>query len=271
MIDLFKSAMDQYGLSTKDKIIADGKLHRFHVEGDRPGSRNGWYVLFGGTIPAGAYGSWKMGEKYSWCSKSQSKLSQEERAEYKRQMQKILAERDREQKNRHDIASQKALAIWQKSSIVRTDPPYLISKRVRSHGLRLYKSALVVPIRDCTGKLWSLQFIGDDGIKRFLSGGKIQGCYFGIGKPRDTICIAEGYATGASIYEATGHAVAVAFNTGNMKAVALVIRTKFPNLKIILCADNDTKTPGNPGVTKAREAAFAVGGLLTIAGEDFHG
>lgn len=271
MIDPFKSAMDRSGLSTKDKIIADGKLHRFHVEGDRPGSRNGWYVLFGGTIPAGAYGSWKMGAKYSWCSKSQSQFSQKERAAYKRQMQAIALERDSELKKRHDVASQKARSIWQKSSIVRTDPPYLISKGVQSHGLRLYKSALVVPIRDCTGKLWSLQFIGSDGIKRFLSGGKIQGCYFGIGKPGEAICIAEGYATGASIYEATGHAVAVAFNTGNMKAVALVIRSKFPDLKIILCADNDTKTKGNPGVTKAREAALAVGGLLTIAGENFHG
>jgi len=267
MIDKFKQSMDRSGLSTKNKIIADGCLHRFHVIGDKPGSRNGWFVLFDGSIPAGAYGSWKTGEKHSWCSKSQIQYSSAEKAVYKRQMQEIAKARNIAQQNRYDTASRKALEIWRKSSIAEKNYPYLLSKKVQNHGLRLYKLALVVPIRDYMGKLWSLQFINNDGTKRFLSSGKIQGCYLGIGKLRDTICIAEGYATGASIYEATGHAVAVAFNAGNMKAVALAIRAKYPTLKIILCADNDTKTKGNPGVTKAREAALSVEGLMVIAGD----
>ena len=70
-------------------------------------------------------------------------------------------------------------------------------------------------------------------------------------------------ATGATVFEATGYAVAVAFNAGNLKAVALAMRGKFPEAKIILCADNDTHTPGNSGLTKAKEAADAVGGYLT--------
>ena len=83
------------------------------------------------------------------------------------------------------------------------------------------------------------------------------------------MCIAEGYATGASIHEATGAAVAVAFHAGNLVPVARALRTKFPDLRLIVCADDDVNTPGNPGLAKANEAAQAVGALLAIP--DFGG
>ncbi|MBK7252207.1 MAG: toprim domain-containing protein [Gammaproteobacteria bacterium] len=80
------------------------------------------------------------------------------------------------------------------------------------------KGRLLVPVRDSSGRLMSLQRIGPDGEKRFFYGGHVAGGYFIIGAPGDTVCIAEGYATAASIHEATGHAVAVAFNAGNLPA-----------------------------------------------------
>lgn len=78
------------------------------------------------------------------------------------------------------------------------------------------------------------------------------------------LVVAEGFATGASIHEATGHAVAVAFNAGNLKAVAEALHTKYPELRLMLAADDDWRTEGNPGVTKAREAAQAVGGAVAV-------
>nr|MBP6718150.1 toprim domain-containing protein [Rhodoferax sp.] len=74
----------------------------------------------------------------------------------------------------------------------------------------------------------------------------------------------EGYATGASIHECTGHAVAVAFNAGNLEAVAVALRTKYPALKIIIAADDDHQTPGNPGITKAKAAAQTTGATLAV-------
>ena len=101
--------------------------------------------------------------------------------------------------------------------------------------------------------------------KRFLTGGEITGCYHVIGnKPIDRLLVTEGYATGSSLHEATGDTVAVAFYADNLKPVAKILREKFPSLKIILCADNDTQTEGNPGVRKATEAAQEIGGLLAI-------
>jgi putative DNA primase/helicase len=168
----------------------------------------------------------------------------------------------------HARVREKAQRIWCISKPVDLHP-YLTHKKVKAFGIRQYRGsnvavALVIPLRDTRGDLHSLQFIDAKGNKRFLSGGAITGHYYAIGKYAGTLCIAEGYATAATIHQATGHAVAVAFNAGNLKPVALALRVKFPEARIIVCADNDRFTPGNPGVTKAREAALEVKGYLVV-------
>jgi putative DNA primase/helicase len=109
-----------------------------------------------------------------------------------------------------------------------------------------------------------LQLISADGQKKFLSGGKMQGCYFPIGDiaKAHTILIAEGYATAATLYEANNLPTVVAFNAGNLVHVGKSIREQYPTASIIICADDDIKTVGNPGLTKATEAAELVGGKV---------
>ena len=63
----FRRAMREAGVPTSDDICADGQLRRFHVEGDKPRSRNGWYVLHPDDPPAGACGSWRTGVSQTWC------------------------------------------------------------------------------------------------------------------------------------------------------------------------------------------------------------
>jgi putative DNA primase/helicase len=94
-------------------------------------------------------------------------------------------------------------------------------------------------MRDMAGILHSLQTITPAGDKRFLFGGMVKGCYHSIGKPAGLLIVCEGYATGASIHECTGHAVAVAFNAGNLEPVAVALRAKYLALKIIIAADDD--------------------------------
>ena len=100
--------------------------------------------------------------------------------------------------------------------------------------------------------------------KRFLSGGKVTGGFCQIGSKSDSIVICEGFATGASIHEATGLVVAVAFHSGNLLPVSRAIREKFPNHKLIIAADDDWKNKDNTGIKKAKEAASSVGGYLAI-------
>ncbi len=165
----------------------------------------------------------------------------------------------------HEHAAQKAENLW--NSLRETsEHPYLSKKQVLSHGLRDYKGCLVIPLKDVDGKLWSLQFINENHEKRFLSGGKKNGNYFLIGTLAENAFICEGYATGATVYECTGEPVVVAFDSGNLKSVAQALRKKYPNLKMILCADNDCyhENGFNPGVEKAKEAAVATGSTIVV-------
>ena len=174
-------------------------------------------------------------------------------------------EREAEEKRKHAEAASKATAIWKSAKPAPADHPYLLKKSIPASGAKFHGDALVIPMRDGSD-IHSLQFIGPDGDKRFLTGGRILGCYFSIGnlKGAAALCIAEGFATGATIQAATGYPVAVAFNAGNLGPVTKVMRDKFPDLPLILCADDDKHTEGNPGLTKATEAARSVGGLLAI-------
>ena len=88
-------------------------------------------------------------------------------------------------------------------------------------------------------------------------------CYHAIeGKPAGLLVVAEGYATGASIHEATGWPVAVSFNAGNFGPVAVALHKAYPALMLVMAADDDHQTPGNPGMTAAKQAALAVGGFV---------
>lgn len=260
----FEKAMARAGVSPRDPVIADGILHRFHVQGDKTGTQNGWYILFDDGLPTGCFGSWKTGDKHTWCEKSEHELTASQRLEHKRRITEARKAREAEEQARRNAAREKALHIWKVSQPALDTHPYLVKKNVSNHGLRLHKDALVIPMRDSSGILHSLQFIDNEGNKRFLSGGRKKGCYFPIGAPTDTLCIAEGYATAASVFEATGYACAVAFDAENLLNVAKALRSKFSHIEITLCADNDTHTEGNPGLTKAREAATSVGALLAI-------
>lgn len=261
-IEQFRAAIHNAGLHPPEVIEPDGKLHRFASNGRRSDDA-GWYVFHDDGIPAGAFGDWRGGLSETWRADIGRTLSPQEEAAHRARVDAMRREREAEDARRKAEAREKAAAIWQAALPAADDHPYLIGKEVKAHGLRLHDGALVVPMRD-GAELHSLQFIDAEGEKRFLAGGRVSGCYFSIGQPDGTLCIAEGYATGATIHEATGHAVAVAFNAGNLLPVARALRTKFPALRLIVCADDDAMTAGNPGLSKAGEAAQAVGGLLAV-------
>ncbi|WP_017772312.1 DUF927 domain-containing protein [Paraburkholderia kururiensis] len=189
--------------------------------------------------------------------------------------------REREQEAaRHEAAAVEAERIWQAARPAPANHAYLVRKGIDAGALRLYRGdlrigtaacdgALVVPVRDAAGKLWTLEFILEDGQKRYLPNGRKSGCYSIVGDGTGgavpmTLLVAEGYATAATLAEATGHIVAVAFDAGNLMAVAKAMRELYPKARIVLCADDDYRTPGNPGVTKARAAAAAVDGFVAV-------
>jgi putative DNA primase/helicase len=237
-------------------------LHRFGPTGKR-GDDAGWYVLHLSGIPAGCFGDWRTGASETWCARRDEEMSDAERLALRDRMKAAQRARDAETTRRHGESASAALVQWEAAEPAASHA-YLEAKGVRAYGLRIAGRRLLVPMRDAAGKLHSLQFIDADGGKRFLSGGRVKGCYHAIGRPSGAVIVCEGYATGATIHEATGAAVAIAFNAGNLEAAAKSLRAKFPCLSLILAADDDWRTPGNPGLAAAKQAALAVGGLVAV-------
>ena len=259
-------AMQMAGLAPAKALdlVPDGKLRRYRVEGDKGGSTNGWYVLHSHPILAGAFGSWKTGESHNWHEVRAKPPTQAERDALRKHLQATQAARVVEQGRVHAEAQAKAARLWGQARPATNAHPYLQRKRIGAIGIRQLRDMLLIPARDAAGTLHTLQFISPDGSKRFLSGGRIAGCYYAMGRPAGSLLLCEGYATAATVFQATGEATAVAFNAGNLPAVARALRAKFPKARIVVAGDDDSRTPGNPGLTKATEAARAVGGFVAV-------
>lgn len=172
---------------------------------------------------------------------------------------------------RHAQAAARVRAQLAISSPANPGHPYLVRKGIRSHCVRVTGSLLFVPIQ-VAGEVTSGQTIAPDGTKRFYPGGRIKGGYYLIDDETtrpDPLLVCEGFATGAALHEDIGAPVYVAFTAGNIETVAKHVREVHQDRLIVIAADNDQWTPGNPGVTHANRAARAVGGKLLIP--DFTG
>lgn len=261
----FADAIRAAGLPVPDEIVADGELHRFKTGGRGP-SRNGWYVLHADGIPAGRFGCWRAGISETWCAKVRTEMTPAERHAVDEHLRQARDRRDAEAAKAHDAARQEAEQRWEAASPAPADHPYLVAKGIQPQGLRVHTDgALLVPLRDIEGTLHSLQAIARNGSKWFLPGGRIKGTFYRIGgESKGATVICEGLATGATIHEQTGLRVLCAMNAGNLRAVAKAMRQERPNERIMIAADNDHATPGNPGMTKATESAQAVGGIVVV-------
>lgn len=137
---------------------------------------------------------------------------------------------------------------------------YLELKKIKNYGARYSfdtfgNPVLVVPLRTIKNEVQAVQYIKEDGEKRIH--GVKRGNFHLIGEIKEDkpIHVAEGYATAASIYEALDMPIVVAFDCGNIDPVLAALKSEYPKHQIIIAADDDRETNGNPGKTKAEEAA----------------
>ena len=269
-VEQFRTAMRTAGLDYDDPIIDDGCLRRFKAAGDR--TRNSGYILFPGPRAAGAFWCHKRQIKETWVDRNANHLTPTEREALHRSITEAEKTRQHEEGLRRRKAQKLAAWILSKAGLADAQHPYLIRKGVKPHGeLRQRGDDLVLPLRDVDGVLHSLQFIAPDRRfdgerdKDFLLGGRISGCLYTVADTgTGPLCLCEGYATAASIFEATGYAVVCAMNCGNLLGVAKALRSKSPKRDIIIAGDNDAFTEGNPGVAKAAEAAREIRARLAI-------
>lgn len=263
-------------------IVADDKWHDFQIDGDAKGKKKGFYTLrIDGDFVSGAFGDRRSGEVIQYRGRPTKKMTDEERREYARKREEDDKRREQEKNERHEAASEKARERWAQGKF--GPHGYLERKQVNGEGTRVYTNGrLMVPMY-AEGKLWGVQSIDEDGVKMFQSGGRKKGCFCPITtaeEDKSTICIAEGYATAATVRMATGWPTLAAFDAGNLIHVAKTMRDKYPEARIIICGDNDSEKfdkkgnqIGMSGQIKGLEAADAVNGIAVfpdVTGTDWN-
>ena len=244
------------------EIIADGTIHRFDV--DAVGDKKGWYVChFTEEMSHAFYGDWSECQTYRWHSLKDTVVTPAQSKKLKSAMSEAQKKFNEERALEQSEAAKKCAELWNAVASASDDHPYLNKKRVKAYGIKLHQSNnnLIIPVLS-RGNISSLQSIDVSGKKGFYPNGKVSGGYHLLGDVGPLVLICEGYATGASLYEATGIPTVVAFNAGNLPKVANELKKEHPDADFIICADNDKWTSGNPGRTKAKEAAEVFSGMV---------
>ena len=263
MAEQFRTAMHRAGLEPPSAIIPDGNLHRYYVPGDKPGTLNGWYVLHS-VGATGLFGCWKRGINEFWHLCGDDAITPGQKATHRANMEALRKKQTEERDRLHARCRKQSAGIFCNAPPAPPEHPYLQRKGIKPHGVRISGKSLVIPVA-VNGTLTGLQFIRPDGSKQFMAGTEISGGYFCIGTPQvKTVIICEGFATGASLHEASGHAVAVAFNAGNLLPVAVALRAKYPEYRLVICADDDHGNEVNTGLEKGAEATRKINGLLVV-------
>lgn len=280
-----RQACEHIGVDYKP-VAADGAWHVANLTNDHKGKDDARIKLFPDR-QGGMIWNHKTGERQTFfVNRFQpgETLSAEERA-------RIEAERLRREntiRERHQKAAKRARLLWDAARPAPENHPYLARKHIQAHGARVatwerliqqenrkharlaIENALLVPLCNAAGAIRSIQAIFPekcpalDRDKDMLAGGGLAGLFWWIGAKSDTVLIAEGFATAATLHEETRHRVYIAFTANNLVSVGELLREKLPDAELIFCADNDANTPGNPGLTKATEAAQAVGGKVAV-------
>lgn len=291
-INDFISALVAHGFKPNraSDIKADDRWNRIEVNGEK--KKNLRYQLkIDGNFAIARFVHSVEGVSYKWHSKTNKKLSPDERAEIDARREVEKKEAEAERARRELDAKTRAQRVWKAARATAGDHPYAKRKGITGAWGRIYKGALIIPKWN-DNELWALEYIAASGEKRCSKDGRAIGSYCALAMPDDdksTIFICEGYATGESVREALGFPVIVAFNAGNLEPVARIMRKRYSEARIVIAADNDQWTfrhgkkpddldtkaiPGddgrwaawrkaealvNPGIDKAQSAAVEIG------------
>ena len=260
-----------------DHPIMDGQKHRISVEGENHSAISGSGV-YGAHLdghPAGYIKNNKSGIEMKWKAKGYS-LDAERKAQLGAEAATKLQARAAEQQQLHEQTAQRVRTQLDGLKPVEQPTAYLAAKGIQCHPGAFTDAegkTTYIPAVDAENRLWTMQYIREDGTKRFAKNSHKEGCFHAIGgldalSKAPAIVIAEGYATAATLAESLGFTTVAAFDSGNLAPVAKALKAKFPDKPFVIAGDDDqhlVPTLGvNPGRTKMEEAARAVGGVKLL-------
>ena len=264
------------GIVEGEHPIMDGKGHRLATEKDKRGEAAIFYRAYLDGVPNGYAENNRTKDVRRWKARGQV-LSAEQRSELLAEAEKKRHERDRQELERFEATATRVSADVSSLSFSGV-------QKTRYHeakGIELLAGAavrngdLLVPGYDVDGKLWTIQYIKEDGTKRFAKDSRKHGCFHvvdtataaaGLEKlsKSPVIAIAEGYATAATVAKYGKVPAIAAFDSGNLLAVARALHERWPDKRVMIAGDDDHKLENNPGRVKALEASMAVHGMVVF-------
>lgn len=255
----FVDFIKEKGFNPPEFVIQDGTIHRYGK------NKVDWYVYFpDGNNAGGAFGCWNKDEdNLNWCYLG-ANMSDDQRSQHNERMRQIHKQINEERQRVHAQAREEVAKVWAEAKEA-TDHPYLRKKNVKAHGVKIHKGDLIIPMMDKDGLLHSLQRITPGCVKLNWAGGAVAGYYHTIPGSGKFAYLCEGYATGATIHEATGATVYIAFSAGNLKTVSPLLPDN-----VIVAADDDRETKGNPGLSAALATKRQVISPKGLKGTDFN-
>ncbi len=271
MQELRAEIAKQVGCEPPENFLFNGEFFHWRSDGRRDKNPHFWAVGYtwqykGNENYTAVFGSFREDSRHqvsSYDLKGQSKPFQQAHNAAVDAINKKAAE---QKEQRHKDCAMKWEPIYLDSPTAQGHP-YLERKKIVGGRACVDKyHNLLIPIQDVNGTFTGVQMVRPDGTKLFATGTKIQGCFHSVTmvdlKDTPLVYLCEGYATGMSIHQAVGGAVVCAMNCGNLLPVAKSLRAVNPEIRIVLCADDDRETKGNPGKKKAEELARKLNNVL---------
>jgi putative DNA primase/helicase len=259
-----------HGYQSNGSLVT-GEINRFPAKCKGASNRSGWCIPF--PNGGGVLGDYTTGEKLYWFPEgggSQIKVSHEQE---QRDKEKWCVERRRREVCRVQNSKQIAMEYWARTVELKPSHPYLARKGLTEHfahqtfNARADSEFIVIPLANFDGELQAIHRIGvaEKNNKRNLKGSVTKNTCCVIGNETTQVfCVCEGWATAISIHLSTGCQVFFGAALHSLMEITQMIRKRWPRKTIVVCADNDERTQGNPGFTVAKKVADQCGVSLAI-------
>ena len=194
-----------------------------------------------------SFGRWydcRTGDGDTWSAKAGERV---DRDAHRKAMDAERRAYEKAKRMDQKAAAEAAAQRWALSDSPSPDHPYLVRKRISAHGIGQDGQDLLIPMRHSpSGSVIGQQAITPDGSKFFGKDVAKKGAMHVLGQidPEGLVYVCEGYATAATVYEATETATVCAFDAGNLKPVCKALKAEFPEITIIVAGDNDQSGTG---------------------------
>ena len=276
-IAFFVEKMREAGLVIDKYPEINGRGTRVAVQGDKAGQKSGWYKIHTDGVPVCLFQNWRTGDGTQKLVAPSTKIDmsidlEKVKVNTEAMAAKLSSQEEATKQLHAEVAKnvQERLAVYKESEsteyIKIKDIPVFKGVYATNRG------ATVVPLSDIEGNVKTMQTILPTGTKMFEKGGELKGSMHvinadNLAEAKGGIVICEGYATGATIREATNgyFGVVCAMTSHNLLDVAKAVSEKYPDKPLVIAGDNDRfNVNGNVGRLTAEAVAKELGAKVII-------